>query len=392
MRRPSAESTAAQPHLQLLKSKLRQRQQQREPSVGNPVRHGSGSVEYSPPPDPRLRSGRFERVAAVEDDFDRDRPGSAPSSGGLGRSREAPRTNASRGRDASPRGAAGLCWDPPAAPREEDGSAALKQTPSSARRPPEHASFGYPDDDGRGGFAKATSFPSSGPSGMVPEDDGGGLLVDCPDCGRKFNEAAFERHSKICKKVFSQKRKQFNSAANRLGELENAQELIANAKRIDKEKESVQKKKSAPNKGGGADVPDWKKKSLAFRAAILAAKGDAGDANAAAQAEDLQSQLDAAGGADSHLLKCPHCGRTFNKEAGERHVAICVKTFGSKPGGGRLMRGAGRHAVVTPTGDKTPKAAEQPPERRGSSAARTRAEPAAATRRPSAQRSRAPAR
>lgn len=353
------ESVAARPHLVLLKSRLRQRRAHRGPSVGS-CRREAGPVDSSSPRDPRLRSGRFERVAAVE-----ERPEqqcATPSSGGLGRPREAPRAPFARGRDSSPR-----------------GSTPLKQTPTSPRRSPEHAkSSGFPGDQALSSFGSAA---------MVPEDDdGGGHLVECADCGRKFNEDRLAKHAKICKKVFSQKRKPFNSAANRLGELENAQDLIANAKKIGKDKENAQKKKPTTSKAAGADVPEWKKKSLAFRAAILAARGDTGDENAAAQAGELQSQLDAAGGADSHLLKCPHCGRTFNKEAGERHVAICVKTFGSKPGGGRLTRGAGRPAVGGPSGGKKP-GAEAPP-LRGNSASRARAEPAAATRRPSAHRSR----
>lgn len=390
MRQPSGESVAAQPHLVLLKEKLRQRRLHREPSVGDPTpRHQADPVEYHSPPDPRLGNGRFERVASSEADSGRDRPSTAPSSGGLGRPREAPRANTAQRRDASPRGVAGHRWDPPASPHDEGALTPMKQAVSSARKPLERPSFGYPDDQEIPSSGAGQGFPSSGMAGMGPEDGGGGPLVDCPECGRSFNKDRLERHMKVCKKVFSQKRKQFNSAADRLGDLENAQQLIANAKKIEKEKEKMQSKKAAPGKSDGGTVPEWKKKSLAFRAAILAAKGDAGDESAAAEAMELQGQLDAAGGADSQMLKCPHCGRTFNKEAGERHVVICVKTFGSKPGGGRLMAGAGRHAVAGPTGGKKPgsdQAYAPPP--RGSSATRARAEPAAATRRPSAHRSR----
>ena len=99
-------------------------------------------------------------------------------------------------------------------------------------------------------------------------------------------------------------------------------------------------------------MPKWNKESLAFRQAILAARSDADDEDAQVKASAIQKTLRAAGDTDSSTTKCPHCGRTFNEEAGERHIAICVKTFGSKPGGGRLIKGGGRHAVVakeTPT-------------------------------------------
>ncbi len=39
---------------------------------------------------------------------------------------------------------------------------------------------------------------------------------ECPDCGRKFNSGPFERHIKICKKVFQQKRKVFDSTKMRV--------------------------------------------------------------------------------------------------------------------------------------------------------------------------------
>ena len=39
---------------------------------------------------------------------------------------------------------------------------------------------------------------------------------ECPDCGRRFNAGPFERHIKICKKVFQQKRKVFDSTKMRV--------------------------------------------------------------------------------------------------------------------------------------------------------------------------------
>lgn len=147
---------------------------------------------------------------------------------------------------------------------------------------------------------------------------------------------------KICRKVFQQKRKQFNSAANRLSEFDNASELIANAYRLEREKPKGSAK-------GSQGVPKWKQKSLAFRQAILAAKAAGGDSEARVKADIIQQKLDAVGGgADPDMTRCPHCGRTFNREAGERHIAVCVKTFGNKPGGGRLVKGGGRVAAAAP--------------------------------------------
>ena len=36
-------------------------------------------------------------------------------------------------------------------------------------------------------------------------------LRECPTCGRSFNDEAYPKHVKICKKVFVNKRKEFNS-------------------------------------------------------------------------------------------------------------------------------------------------------------------------------------
>jgi len=199
------------------------------------------------------------------------------------------------------------------------------------------------------------------PDGMLDELDDGGPLVPCPDCGRKFKEDRLDRHIKICQKVFVQKRKQFNSAANRLGELDNANALIENAKQIEKEKEMHKENKGSVKKDKA--VPKWKAQSLAFRQAILAAKGAGGDAEAQEKADALQAELnevnEANGGADAGMTKCPHCGRTFNKEAGERHIAICVKTFGGKQGGGRPAKGGATSSSLKPGKPSTPPASSQ---------------------------------
>jgi len=201
-------------------------------------------------------------------------------------------------------------------------------------------------------------------------------LIKCEGCGRKFKEEALERHAKICKSVFRDKRKAFNSAANRLGELEGADKLIQNAKVIGKEAKAVsveQKEAQAPNAGPGGGrksptgdnrkaVPAWKKKSLEFRAAMLASKASTGDKEAVAKEADLRQQLAAAGGNDPandpSKMQCPHCGRTFNKEAGQRHIDICLKTFGGKKGGaGRLVRGGGKNASIVAAAASVPTAA-----------------------------------
>merc|ERR1712194_422027 len=133
-----------------------------------------------------------------------------------------------------------------------------------------------------GGGPPSEYPPGGGPLGGMsefPPDEAGdvGELIACEDCGRKFSEQAIEKHTRICKKVFMQKRKKFDSAANRLGELENAGQLIQNAHKVHKEAEKVEIKakeqKDQPqkeDKDDGKKMPEWKKKSLEFRRAMLA--------------------------------------------------------------------------------------------------------------------------
>lgn len=51
---------------------------------------------------------------------------------------------------------------------------------------------------------------------MLQPDDGYGSQVRCGSCGRTFNPAAYEHHSRICARVFGGKRKVFSSSAARV--------------------------------------------------------------------------------------------------------------------------------------------------------------------------------
>mmetsp|Transcript_44491 Transcript_44491/g.118157 ORF Transcript_44491/g.118157 Transcript_44491/m.118157 type:complete len:370 (-) Transcript_44491:368-1477(-) len=359
MRQPNPEDVRlAQPHLVLLKSKIRQRGRQQR-THDSPRQQRSSNVSS----ESHVRDGRFEVVRAGDG---HGQAGGFP--GGLPR-REA-RPQGMRASDTTPRG---MTWDPPAAAHD----AIPSRSPDAGFSP-----VVDPLEIPVRSMQPNSDFDTIKPAGTAfdidvydaqQEDN----RVPCPDCGRKFLPDRLEAHKGICKKVFQQKRKQFSSAANRLGEFENAGELLRNAQKIEKEKQQVQN--TGGKKDGPGNVPAWKQKSLAFRAAILNARATTGDADAIAQAEEINQKLDAAGGADSGMTKCPHCGRTFNKEAGERHIAICLKTFGKKPGGGRLLKGGGRHAAGKDFEEAlTPK--NTPATRPGS----------AAVRKPSSHRSRMP--
>lgn len=303
MRYPSADDVwMAQPHLVLLKSKLRQRAgfKTNGACVGK-------SASWS------------DHGKSVEGGHGTSTSSQRPAEGFAGRAR-------------------GVTWDPPSA------TVGARPPGRTSHQSEQVQTIRVAQDNDTSHYASAGNF--AGASAIDPQTDKNNeVLVPCPECGRKFKEESLEKHVRICKKVFQQKRKQFNSAANRLGDFENAQQLIAKATSV--------RKKNGENKDQkrtSKTIPEWQKKSLAFRQAILQAKGAEGDEDAQKKAAEIQQQLDAAGGAsNTGQVQCPHCSRTFNKEAGERHIAICIKTFGSKPqGGGRLIKGGGRIAAAQP--------------------------------------------
>lgn len=175
-----------------------------------------------------------------------------------------------------------------------------------------------------------------------------GPTVQCHQCGRTFAETAFSKHEKICKKVFVEKRKKFNTAQQRLEDFEGAQDLIANATKLEREKETGgQKKREKDSKRA-----KWRAESESFRAAIQIARATDDGERAAAEAKLAQLERE-----DDSKVRCPHCGRTFNAEAGKRHMPICQKTFGTKADGGRLRKGSGvlSHSTTEQTGRGGPR-------------------------------------
>ncbi|KAF4668050.1 zinc finger, C2HC-type containing [Perkinsus chesapeaki] len=155
-------------------------------------------------------------------------------------------------------------------------------------------------------------------------------MVKCHQCGRSFKEDSLEKHEKVCRKVFKEKRREFNAVATRLQEFENKEQLIRKA---------LQEKKKGPQR---PKPTKWKQQSEAFRAAIASCRSsDPFERQLAAEKfAELQAEHER-----QHMVKCPHCGRTFHDEASKRHIPICQKTFAN--GGGRLMKGRGGVAHST---------------------------------------------
>jgi len=86
--------------------------------------------------------------------------------------------------------------------------------------------------------------------------------VPCPQCNRKFAQEALQKHIKICKKVFCQKRKAFDVAAQRVEE--DAAKASTSCEAEDKQAAAEAALKAKKEK--------WKNESLFLREAIKAAR------------------------------------------------------------------------------------------------------------------------
>lgn len=231
---------------------------------------------------------------------------------------------------------------------------------------------------------KFTPSAASAPS-EYPDDNG--EQRECPDCGRKFNPIPYEKHVKICKKVFLQKRKVYDSTKKRLATGDPEMEKLAvqaskEAAKLRRKKEAMEaaaaaaaeqnafagssgfpgpgnnmkaqaasqamappaKKQTNQNsavKGGGGGggcskeeaAAKWRDQSNAFREAMKAARQYS---KAVAEGKPLPPPV--ASAPDKSLVPCPHCGRSFNEKAAERHIPQC-QNIRAKPSA--LKRGAG---------------------------------------------------
>jgi hypothetical protein len=164
------------------------------------------------------------------------------------------------------------------------------------------------------------------------------------------------RHVKVCKKVFCQHRKQFDSAKHRAEGTELASYLNSkrrfgggggggNSSSKTRQSTSTMKETMSSNKpknpnnnsrgGGGSQLPTWKAQSLEFRKAMREAK-IVSQAEQRSKATGIPlhqllpppsgSNRNSGGGQQSRsgppagYVQCPHCGRSYNQQAGARHI------------------------------------------------------------------------
>eukprot|EP01038_Epipyxis_sp_PR26KG_P007853 gene7853-10661_t len=181
-----------------------------------------------------------------------------------------------------------------------------------------------PHDDPYG----ADAYPSDDPYG---NETAAQPTLECPDCGRKFFEGPYEKHVKICSKVFMQKRKVFDSTKMRI---QDNPELKMSYQNSNAENDALA--------NANAKKAKWKEDSIRFREAMKAARAysKAVESGGPLPPPVVSSTV------DSSLIPCPHCGRRFSEKAGERHIPNC-QNIRAKPtmlkkggGGGGGINGA----------------------------------------------------
>ena len=185
-----------------------------------------------------------------------------------------------------------------------------------------------------------------------PDEEDDGVRVECSTCGRKFRPDALEKHARVCLKVFQKKRRKFDSTSARM-----PPEALAvgadggggggGAGRAGRRGAPARGPRSrggppAGSAAGGADAAArakreaWRQKSSQLREAMKASRMITKAQKEGKDLRDLPPMPAAA--PDPSLVPCPHCGRTFNAVAAERHIPKCATTK-AKPS--RLARGGG---------------------------------------------------
>lgn len=175
-------------------------------------------------------------------------------------------------------------------------------TPSSS------SSFG--GYGGGGGFAGAAAVGGGGPTA-------GGLLP-CAVCSRNFAPDRLAKHQAICRKAASKPRKVFNSTLHRVKGTEMESFVRATGRAGAGAGRAVQPRAGKPQSGG------WRQKHEEFIRNIRAAKRAKLYVERGGDIRDLPPPPP---DENPHYIPCPHCGRRFAPEAGERHIPRCATTI-----------------------------------------------------------------
>ncbi|XP_039739759.1 zinc finger C2HC domain-containing protein 1C [Pteropus medius] len=179
--------------------------------------------------------------------------------------------------------------------------------PLKFSQPSEAPGSALPGSTSNSSLSKAPDSSGSSCSTEEPE------LGECSHCGRKFLLLRLERHSNVCSRMQSSRRKVFDSSRARAKGTELEQYLNW--------KGPVSVKPEPPRKS------NWRQKHESFIRTLR-------------QAREVQ-QVIAKGGNPSDLppilpaenpdyIQCPHCSRHFAPKVAERHIPKC-KTIKNRP-------------------------------------------------------------
>jgi len=133
--------------------------------------------------------------------------------------------------------------------------------------------------------------------------------VACAQCGRKFAPAALARHTKICAKVFCQKRKAFKAQTVD----DEARKAARGTDQAAVEKELARKRELAKKK--------WKAQSSMLRNAVRTSKQIEEALAAGKSLKDIPQMPSIP--VEDDRVPCPHCGRKFAEETAKRHIPKC---------------------------------------------------------------------
>uniref|UniRef100_A0A7S3VI84 C2HC/C3H-type domain-containing protein n=1 Tax=Dunaliella tertiolecta TaxID=3047 RepID=A0A7S3VI84_DUNTE len=208
------------------------------------------------------------------------------------------------------------------------------------------------DYPGTGASYGGAAAYSSDPYGDMAEGDADASdRIPCDSCGRKFAPEALAKHARVCAKVFANKRKPFNMAKQRLQGTDAASLHRTGRPPVAARPNSrMQSAQPARQPGGAASsMPKWKAQSEALRQAMAANRQVTA---ALARGESLRNLPPPPSIPDPSFIQCPHCGRRFNQQAAERHIAACANTI-AKPK--FLKAGTGGSGAGAPQSRRLPR-------------------------------------
>lgn len=130
-------------------------------------------------------------------------------------------------------------------------------------------------------------------------------MIECNTCARKFVSESYQKHIKVCKKVFVNKRKPFDLKKMRIINEEHEQ-LV---KRSEKEEKKIGNFKRQVVK-----ARKWKKQSEELRA-VMKVKVN----------KDSNNKEPIVSTAYDDYIHCQHCNRKYNEQAYNKHLNFCSK-------------------------------------------------------------------